>query len=85
MKANISFFIIFVGIISGIGAQTNPIVYEYDSIKMASLYSRSKDQRIKNPELSLELGQEFLDMAKNLKIRPRRLLLLKTWREYFLI
>lgn len=44
-------------------AQPDAEVYQYDSIKMASLYAESKDHRINNPELSLKLGQEFLDMA----------------------
>ncbi len=83
MRASVGFFIIITGIIGEVGAQTNQVVYEYDSIKMASLYARSREQRIKNPELSLELGQEFLDMAKKSKNKAKEAVALENLARIF--
>ena len=83
MKAKTGFFIIFIWIVGWVKAQNNQVVYEYDSIKMESLYKRSKDQRIKNPELSLELGQEFLDMAKTSRNKAKEAIALENLARIF--
>ena len=83
MKASIGFFIILVWIVGWVRAQNNQVVYEYDSIKMASLYSKSKEQRIKNPGLSLELGQEFLDMAKKSRNKAKEAIALENLARIF--
>ena len=83
MKASTGFFVIFIGFLGWVRAQNSQMVYEYDSIKMASLYSMSKEQRIKNPELSLELGQEFLEMARKSRNKAKEAIALENLARIF--
>ncbi len=63
VKAVVSFLLFSFFIFGDCIGQQMVQVASGDSLKMAQLYSESKEERLRNPELSLEYGQQFLDMA----------------------
>ncbi len=83
MKVRLSFCIcLFLISVKTLG-QTGNGIYQYDSIRMAELYAASKKQRISNPELSLELGQEFLDLALKSKNKAKEAVALENLARIF--